>query len=405
MTIANGINKIVSAKIQSALGSPAIGSSAQIIRREQAKFDLEIGNFTNNEINDHQQSTGVTAGARKVNGSLNGPLSFNTYSKFMASVLRKQFAATTALTSTAVTIAGSGPYTITIGTGSFLTAGFKIGDVMRLSVGTLGAANINKNLLITGLTATVATVLVPNASTLTAEGPIAGCTLTVIGKKCIAPLASHTRDYWTFEEWSPDISQSEVTTDVMIGSFDIGLSNNANATFAMSAMGLNQTTASSQQHTSPTTATTTNIVNALTGVVMVGGVAVASITGASLKVDGTTAPLDPSIGAQGLSSDHSRGSIKVTGQFTAYFEDAVLPTLFNNATLTSVVFLAMDDSTAASDFISFSMSAVTITGASKDDGEKGVLRTYPFTAEINAAGGAALANDKTLLSIQDSLAA
>ena len=42
--------------------------------------------------------------------------------------------------------------------GDFLTGGFKIGDVIRLSVGTFNALNLNKNLLIVALTATVATV-------------------------------------------------------------------------------------------------------------------------------------------------------------------------------------------------------------------------------------------------------
>jgi hypothetical protein len=62
------------------------------------------------------------------------------------------------------------------------------------------------------------------------------------------------------------------------------------------------------------------------------------------------------------------------------------------------------DTTNASDFVAFSMSAVKLTGDAPDDGEKAIIRTYPFTAQINAAGGAALANDQTIITVQDSLA-
>jgi hypothetical protein len=39
-----------------------------------------------------------------------------------------------------------------------------------------------------------------------------------------------------------------------------------------------------------------------------------------------------------------------------------------------------------------------------DDGEKTIVRSYAFTAEYNGSGGAALALDQTILSIQDTQA-
>jgi hypothetical protein len=50
------------------------------------------------------------------------------------------------------------------------------------------------------------------------------------------------------------------------------------------------------------------------------------------------------------------------------------------------------------------MSNITLDGDGKDDGDKAIVRTYPFTARINMAGGIALANDQTIISVQDSLA-
>jgi hypothetical protein len=62
------------------------------------------------------------------------------------------------------------------------------------------------------------------------------------------------------------------------------------------------------------------------------------------------------------------------------------------------------DTSNAADFVSFNLSAVKLTGDAPDDGEKAIIRTYPFTAQLNAAGGTALAKDQTIVSIQDSQA-
>jgi hypothetical protein len=99
-------------------------------------------------------STGATAGIGKMSGSLNGELSPGTLLGGSSpppsqGLLRPR----RPITALSVTIAGSGPtYTITRSSG-WLTDGVKIGDVIRLSVGTLNAANISKNLLIIALTA------------------------------------------------------------------------------------------------------------------------------------------------------------------------------------------------------------------------------------------------------------
>ena len=60
--------------------------------------------------------------------------------------------------------------------------------------------------------------------------------------------------------------------------------------------------------------------------------------------------------------------------------------------------------TATADFIAINMSRVKVGGASKDDGEKEIIQTLPFTALLDTAGGTATTEDtlKTTISIQDS---
>jgi hypothetical protein len=82
----------------------------------------------------------------------------------------------------------------------------------------------------------------------------------------------------------------------------------------------------------------------------------------------------------------------------------VLSGYFDAATNIGIIIVAADNSTPTSDFISFSMSRVKLSSDAKDDGEKGIIGTYSFTAELNGSGGALLADDQTILTVQDSQA-
>jgi hypothetical protein len=408
MAIAQGINKITVVKKQTGLGVPASGAGGQIMRRESTTNTLKKDTYTNNEIVSHQQSTGKTHGLRSVDSSLSGVLSPGTYAAMIGSVLRRDFAAVTPITAASLTIAGTVAIlnqaaTITRAAGSFLTDGIKVGDIIRLSAGALNAANLSKNLIVTAVTGTVLTVRTLNATLMVAEGPISGCTVTVQGKKTMPPLTGHTRDYYTVEDWQSDISQSEVFTDILLGSLDINLPATGNATLQIGGPGLNRTTGSAQVLTSPTAETTSDVMAAVNGLLIVNGLVISNITGLSFKVDGKAAGMGAVVGSN-TAPDIQRGIIEVTGQFTAYYQDGVLPALFDAAARINIISIIANNNTNTSDFIGFTLSSVTLDGDNKDDGDKAIVRTYPFTARINGLGGAALADDKTIISIQDSLA-
>ena len=405
MGIAQGINKVLVFAKQTALGAAGSAASAskQTMRRETGVGKLAKATFANTELTTYQQSTGKTHGLRSASYALSGLLSPNTYSTLFASLLRKAFTATTSLTGLALTIAGTaGAYTAT-GTG-FLTGGLKIGDVFRITTATgLSADNLNKNFLISNVTATVITFSVINGTTIT-TGSGTACTIAIPGKKCLAPLTGQTQEYWTIEEWQSDISQSELFTDMVMASADVALPSSGNATVALNLAGLNRVTGASQVLTTPTAVTTTPILTAVQGEIIVNGIAVANITGATIKIDCGAANMGGVIGTN-FSPDIQRQVISVSGQITAFYQDGVFPGYFEAATPINVVIVVANDNTAASDFVSFSMSSVILDGDDKDDGQKGIIRTYPFTAKMNPNGGSALANDQTIITIQDSQAA
>jgi hypothetical protein len=242
-----------------------------------------------------------------------------------------------------------------------------------------------------------------NLSVLIAEGPIATSTLTVIGKKALAPLTGHTDTLFTVEEWYNDISKSELFPDMRIGQLDVGLPASGNATSKFMSMGLGvRTLGVTQVLSTPTAGTTSPVLTAVRGMLLVNGAQVGNVTGVTLALKAAMTAEGPVVGSN-FAPDMSRGRLEVSGQFTGLFDSHTLTTIFNTETLTSLVAVMAADTSNASDFVGFSISALKLTGADPDDGEKAIIRTYPFTAQINAAGGPSLASDQTIISIQDSL--
>jgi hypothetical protein len=404
MTVAQGVAKQLAYKKQTAKGSAASGSGGQLLRRETATFSKKRDTYSANEITSHQQHTGDTHGIAASDATINGLLSPGTYKDLLASLLRKDMTATSDITGLSITVAGTGPYTLTDASATFLTDGIKNGDVVRLTAGSFAAGNDNNNLLVTAATETQLTVIVVNGSDMTAEGPIASATLSVPGKKTRAPTSGHTNDYYTFEEWYSDISKSHTWPDAQVAKADIGLPSTGNATINFNLMGLGQRTkGASQVLTSPTAETSTAILAAIRGVVMVGGTQYATVTSAQVSIDGGMSAGEAVIGSN-YRTDNQRGTMKVSGTLTILYEDDTVGDIFDNEGATSLVLLSAEDASDDAEFVTFSMSRVKIFGDDADDGKKQIVRSYPFTAEINGAGGAALANDQTICSIQDSAA-
>ncbi len=403
MAVELGLTKTTVFAKQSGLGVLAT-TGGQVTRRTSSVFDKTSQTYENNEIVSHQQSTGATEGVRQTSGKLDGLLSPGTYSLQFGSLLRQNFASVSAITGASITIAGSGPtFTLTRATGSFLTDGIKIGHVFKLTAGSFNAANLGVNLLVIGVTATVLTVITLNGSTLVAEGPISAATLTVPGKVSFAPPTGQTNDYWSVEEFYTVNGKSELFGDVKISKAAISLPATGNSTVSFDCPGLSRNEATSQQITSPTAATTTNVLTAVNGRVLVNG-AVTPITGGTLTIDGQIQPGQPEVGSNQI-SDHVRGSIKVSGQITAKFTTTTLRDLRNNQTVVSLILGVTDTNSAAADFIVFTMPAVKLFTDTPDDGDaKEIIRTYNFTAQYNGTGGAGAATNQTICQMQDSQA-
>ena len=408
MPIAVGVRKTLAFKKQTALGAIAAGgaSTGQIVRRVTSTIDLSKNAIKSNELLSSQQRRDYRHGVRAVSGSVAGELSIGGYQAFFESMLRQgvQTAATTgALITVAAAVTTGAQGTFTRSAGSYLTDGFKIGDVVRWTGwATTGAPNNAHNFLILNLTALVMTVVSLDG---VAVGPKAAgdsVTCVLVGKKTWVPASGHTRDYYTMEHWYGDIGLSEYFTDCVIASAKVDLKPNDMAKIDWSVMGLNMLTGTSAYFTSPTAPTTGAITAGVNGVLTVSGQRVAIVTSLSLDIDGNFSAPGGVVGSN-VDPDLFPGPIDVSGQATLFFDDATFRDIFLNETEVAMTVVLTGSNAANADFVSFTMSRVKFGGATKDDGEKGITLTVPFTALENTNGGAALANLQTTISVQDSL--
>lgn len=409
MPIELGISRQIRFKRQTAKGTMATNTGGQILRRTDAKFKLAKESYTTeSEMTSTQQLLSNRHGVKLVDASLSGILSPGTYSDILSAVLRRDFAAVAAITGVSLTFAGTAnPYTVTRAAGSFLTDGVKIGMVARVTAGSVNAANLNKNMFITGVTATVLTVyLLPDVAALVVEGPIASCTITIPGKVTYVPPSGHTGTgtYYTVEDWSPSVPFSERNQDIRFTNASLSMPGSGNATVTLTGNGLDQSNNASVYFGSPTAETTSDSCTSATGVLMVNGVQQAIVTDLSINIDGKPQPADGTVGSN-LRADVFRGKVMISGQFSAYFDSGTLHSLFTAETVTSLSLVLAAGSAANADFITVTLPRIDLNDSDRDDAETGQKRVYQFVAEYNSAGGTGVATEQTSLMMHDSLAA
>lgn len=427
MAIATGIAKQLRYKKEPSMNTaPAsLSTGVTALRRTQSTLDLQKQTYQSKEINTSMQVQNFRHGTRSVGGNINGELSPGTYCDLIASILR-QGAGNWSATAAAAGITGLGAAqvgavdscagTITRGAGSFITDGIRIGDVLRMTGWTTTATALNaRNFWVTGINGAgtvLSGVLLDNNPGLanadafpTKAGETGAVVLTVQGKKAIAPTSGQVNDSYRFEHWYSDVSQSEVFTGCRIASMDVNLPASGFAEVAFSVMGLNMSTAAAAYYSGTMTSTATSGLTAVNGMLLVGGQVIGNVSGLQFKADGGMAT-GQVIGSN-ISPDVFVGTLNVTGQFTAYFQDGNLRDKFLAEEEVSLSVVMVDGTGKTADFVGFTMPRIKIGGATKDDSPQGLTLTCPFQALLysTATGVYGTAANATTLVVQDSQAA
>lgn len=399
--LAKGVNKKIAYRKESAWGTIAAdGVAAKQLRRVTSQFNQTAETLQSAEIRQDYQIADYRLGSLSTEGSLNGELSPGTYSDFFAAALAKDFVAGGTTTGASLTIATSGSfYTITRAAGSWLTDGFYVGNVIRLSGAGFAPANVGKNIQILSITALVLTVRTFDANTLTPEGPIAAAGAAVVGKQTFAPLTGHTSDSFTVEEfYGGGVNVSEVHAGNKVGSIAVQLPASGFCTVDVSFMGKGMMKTGNTQHfATATAASTSGLTVGISGSVLVNGVPAGVITNASFTLDrGLEAAVV--VGSK-YAADIFDGRVNVTGDFSTYLENPVYRDYFINETKISLVFALTTGSEANAEVISFVLPSVKLGSATRNDGEAGIVQDHSFQALLNSVTTGGL--PATTLLVQD----
>ena len=399
MAIATGINKSVRYKKETAgqWGVLPGATGGNVLRRVTANFNLEKETYQSGEIRTDYQIADMRHGVRSVTGSLNAELSPGSYADFFAAAVAKAFAAKTTLTAVSVTttVVAGGTGNIVRATGSWITDGVKVGDVIRLSA----TANSAKNLLVTSVVALSLGVKTLNSTELVAVGTATSTDVAFPGKKTMAPLTGHTDDSFTFEEFYSDIGQSEVFTGNKVNTAALSIPSTGLVTADFGFMGKDLAqTGTAAYFTAPTAQGTTGIFAAVNGVLVVNGVAVAVVTDASININRNMQNATV-VGSNSI-AEMFEGRIAVDGSFSAYFQDASFRDMFKDETEASLVIVLTTSNANTSDFVSVTLPRIKVNSNTRNDSEQGIVSQHSFMALLNSAVGNG--TEQTTIAIQDS---
>jgi hypothetical protein len=400
MAKAKGVSKRLSYKKEATFGVLAGTAGGTQLRRVTGDFNLKRDSYESSELRFDQMTADMRLGSRSADGTINGELSPGSYSDFIGSVLAKDFVAGATATGISLTIADSGSnFTLTRAAGSFLTDGFKVGTVVRLTGAGLNTANVSNNLLVVSVTALVLTVLAISNVTIVTEGPIAAVTCTTVGKQTYVPKTAHTDDSYSVEQWFSDIAQSEVFTGMKVGGAAISLPATGLVTSNFTFMGkdLAQTGAVAY-FTNPTAASTKGIFAAVNGALLVNGSQGACITSMDFNIERAMEPTT-CIGTNSADSIFV-GRIKITGNFSAYFEDGSIRDYFKDETKVTLVVALTTTEDKNSDVMTFVIPFAKLSSHETKDAELGIIQSAAFTALLNDDVSAGLIDSVIL--VQDS---
>jgi hypothetical protein len=273
--------------------------------------------------------------------------------------------------------------TIIASTGSWIAVGLRVGMVIRATAGLVGG-NLNRNLRIVGLTATVITV----AETQVVEaGPIATWGLAV-GKSLIQGT---TRRAFTFEEREIDIDGSELFTGCRIGSLQLQMQPNGMGTVTFGLVGRDMETrtgAGSPYFTNAVTPTTTLGLTAVEAQILLAGAPIVDLTSVNLSID---------LSAQGtgvvgsvLTPDVFDNLAKVTGSISALRQDLDKVQDFLNEAQLSLSLVFVENESDPQSYINFFVGNLTFGSATKSELGQDGPRTQSFDLLIgkDERGGA-----------------
>lgn len=395
MAIQSQVKVLLASKEESTWGTAAGASGAQYMRHVSSSLQVIKDTYQSNEKRPDMQVYDMRHGFRRASGAVESELSVATYDEWLQALLRGTWAAGISKGNAEFTSAAADNATskFTMGGGSLITEGFKIGDVV-IFTGLSEALNNNVNYIITSLTATDMGVY-PAPTDMTAD---ASFTVEVQGSKLINGTTNRS---FTIEQIYPDIDINELMTGMRVNQGQFRLPPSGLATCTWDFMGKDGAVASggsAPYFSSPTAATDTPILAAVSGACVIDGVASSLITGIDFTATNnmTTTPVVGTNGAPEI----FYGRHVTTGTVSMYVESEDQINYFLNESEIAITVLMESPGSTPKDFLAFTFPRVKLSGVQKQiASEGGVIASFPFQALLK---GAADGYDATSWKIQRS---
>lgn len=397
---------LVAFKAQSAKGTAASGGSGFVLRVTGGGLQYTKGTYGSNEVRRDLMRSRGRHGLKQVTGTYPCELSLDMIDDLLAALFRTT--ATTAVTVTEATasltsITTTSPDTITAGGGSWITAGLRVGDVVRLT-GHSTAGNNSRNLLITGLTATVMTVTCLDGGSIATNG-VADTAFTVTrpGLSLINPASPAAATYFTVEEWDGDLDLARVFQDCRVhmvkfamrpsGLVTVDITFTGTGTFATNSAG------SSPSLTSPTLSTGLPL-SAVDAVVRLGSTVRAELTAFDITLD--IGAVAPEVVAATVSPDVFTGAMSVGMNLSMLMTDYTDLTAFAAETAYTLSATFCENESEPKDFFSifvpnFTLGSWEVSPLSREAGPRTIsVAVPPDLVGIDTTGGA---YDSTMVKI------
>lgn len=376
-------------------------SSAQILRRVSSTLSLSKDTYQSAEIRSDRQIADFRHGVKRVQGNISGELSPATYGDWFEAAFRGTWAAAVTADESDFTSAAAdnSESKFTFAGGNPLTEGFRVGMIVRFA-GLSESANNGKNFIITAMGGTNGRewTVYPAPTTHTADTEF---DVVSVGQKLVVPSTGHVSRKVAVEIYNEDIDVARLFTESRVGGFNVQLPATGMGTVSFDLMGRNMKVyedSAAPFFTSPSAATTTGIVAAVNGLLLVGGQVEAVITGMNIQMQLNPSG-EPVVGSN-LLPEIFLGRASVSGQMSAFFQNPDLIESFINEEEVSILAYLTTSSADNTPAMTFYLPRVKLGGADVGtEGEQGQAITLPFTALKYEGAGAGI--EQTTIQICD----
>jgi hypothetical protein len=331
------------------------------------------------EVRPSRQRSDVRHGFNRMAGTVGFQLSLQDYDDMIEYVMGGAWAVINVAGTPNLGADGTGPDFFSRAAGSFVTDGFRPGDII-VTTGFTNGEN-NGTFQVTAVSATQLTIA---ETTLVTETEGTGKTLQCAGQRIDIGTTLKTI---SLERQFQDLTLYQIFRGVAINQMNLSITPDAmiGGTFDMIGMSSAAISGSSVAGAGPTAAADTAPFAAFDGTMFEGGAAVAVATALDLTINNQRS-LEGVIGSK-YSPDVFDGTAIATGSVSVFLEDSTIFNKFHDETESSI-WIKMAN---GADFINLVLHRVKYTGANMDPGQEGpVTQVMPFEAIENTTYGTAV---------------